>query len=62
MHADAKRLVGRTYADAPEVDGRVLLPKGAAEPGSIVEVTITAADDYELEGSLATAKAKPEKA
>ena len=43
-------------------NGRVLLPKGAAEPGSIVEVTITAADDYELEGSLATAKAKPEKA
>lgn len=48
--ADAKRLVGRTWADAPEVDGRVLLPKGAAEPGQMLDVVITGADDYELTG------------
>ncbi len=48
--AEAKRLVGRSYADAPEVDCRVLLPKDAAEPGTIVTVAITAAADYELIG------------
>jgi ribosomal protein S12 methylthiotransferase len=53
---DAKRLVARTYADAPEVDGRVLLPKGAAAPGDIVDVEITAADDYEVTGRLAAAR------
>ena len=57
---DAKRLVARSWADAPEVDGRVLLPKGAAEPGTIVSATITKAHDYELEATLApgTPKAK----
>jgi len=48
--AEAKRLVGRTHADAPEVDCRVLLPKGVAEPGAFVQVAITGADDYELTG------------
>lgn len=47
--AEAKRVVARTWADAPEVDGRVLLPKGAAEPGAMLDVTITKAHDYELE-------------
>ena len=53
---EARRLVARTYADAPEVDCRVLLPKGAAEPGDFVEVEITAADDYELTGRPLRAK------
>ena len=43
-------LVGRTWADAPEVDCRVLLPRGAAEPGDFVDARITAADDCELRG------------
>ena len=60
--ADAKRLVARTWADAPEVDGRVLLPKGSAEPGAFVEATITKASDYELTGAVAAAKVKPTKA
>jgi len=54
--ADAKRMVGRTYADAPEVDCRVLLPKGSAEPGTIVDVAITKSSDYELEGTVAAEK------
>jgi len=53
---EAKRLVGRTYADAPEVDCHVLLPKGAAEPGTFVDAEITAADDYELTGRPLRAK------
>ncbi len=65
--AEAKRLVGRTYADAPEVDCRVLLPKGAAEPGMLITATITDASEYELSGKLAAddvvklAAQKPEK-
>ncbi|HEX6813674.1 MAG TPA: 30S ribosomal protein S12 methylthiotransferase RimO [Planctomycetota bacterium] len=53
--ADAKSLVGRTFADAPEVDCRVLLPKGAAEPGTFVEAEITQAHDYELVGKVTAA-------
>lgn len=60
--ADAKRLVARTWADAPEVDGRVLLAKGSAEPGTLVDVTITGADDYELTGAVGQGKTKPKKA
>lgn len=44
---DAERLVGRTYADAPEVDGRVLLPKDSAKVGDLVRAKITSAGDYE---------------
>ncbi len=57
--ADASRLVARTWADAPEVDGRVLLPKGSAEPGRFVDATITKAHDYELTGTVGAAKVKP---
>ncbi len=49
--AEAKRVVARTWADAPEVDGRVLLPKGCAEPGAMLDVTISKAHDYELEAT-----------
>lgn len=56
--AEAKRVVARTWADAPEVDGRVLLPKGSAEPGQMLDVTITKAHDYELEGALVAADGK----
>ncbi|MCC7398552.1 MAG: 30S ribosomal protein S12 methylthiotransferase RimO, partial [Planctomycetes bacterium] len=53
---EAKRMVGRTFADAPEVDCRVLLPKAAAEAGAMLDVTITGADVYELEGRPARGK------
>ena len=57
--AEAKSLVGRTYADAPEVDCRVLLPKGAAEPGTFVAAEIEQARDYELVGQVATSRKRP---
>jgi ribosomal protein S12 methylthiotransferase len=44
---DAERMVARSYADAPEVDGRVLLAKDSAKVGDLVRAKITAADDYE---------------
>lgn len=45
--------VGRTQADAPEVDCRVLLPQQAGlVPGDLVDVEITGAQDYDLLGAL----------
>ena len=45
-------VIGRTYRDAPEVDGLVRIShKGAAPPiGEFVQVEITKAHDYDLEG------------
>ncbi|MEZ6037547.1 MAG: 30S ribosomal protein S12 methylthiotransferase RimO [Planctomycetota bacterium] len=45
-------LMGRSQADAPEVDGRVLLDAAAAEPGAIVRVELTHADDYQWRGRV----------
>ena len=48
--------IGRTRADAPEIDGVVHLDLGTAEnarPGDIVSARITGADDYDLFGELA---------
>jgi ribosomal protein S12 methylthiotransferase len=41
---------GRSRRDAPEIDGRVrLLGGGELQPGDLVEVEITGADEYDLE-------------
>ena len=46
--------IGRTKADAPEVDGVVHLTElGQAQAGDIISVNITDADDYDLFGSPA---------
>jgi ribosomal protein S12 methylthiotransferase len=42
---------GRTYREAPEVDGMVIAT-GTAVPGSIVDVHITASGDYDLFGQV----------
>lgn len=39
--------VGRSYRDAPEIDGQVLI-HAPIEPGTIQKVTITEAGDYDL--------------
>lgn len=42
---------GRSMADAPEIDGKVLLrDAGSVQPGDIINVTIEDADDYDLYG------------
>lgn len=46
--------VGRSYRDAPEVDGVVLFD-GPARPGTFVPVRITQALDYDLVGEALTA-------
>ena len=44
--------VGRSHADAPEVDCRVLLAKETAAPGDLVRAKITSAGDYEWVGEV----------
>jgi len=50
-NVDDEGAVGRTYADAPEIDGKVYL-KGATEyaPGDMVMAYIHASDAYDLHG------------
>jgi ribosomal protein S12 methylthiotransferase len=49
---DGDQALGRSMADAPEIDGRVYLPsgKGAKKlaPGTVVRARVTAADEYDL--------------
>jgi ribosomal protein S12 methylthiotransferase len=49
---DGERALGRSMADAPEIDGRVYLPAGTGarrlKTGSIVTARVTAADEYDL--------------
>jgi ribosomal protein S12 methylthiotransferase len=49
--ADGRRAVGRTYADAPEIDGVVHIAQGAGlKAGDLVQVRVTRTDDYDLWG------------
>lgn len=52
---DEEGAIGRTYADAPEIDGLVYL-NGETElqPGDFVDVLIEHADEYDLWGSKVT--------
>lgn len=43
---------GRTYADAPEVDGVVYLKDNGCRPGDMINVTITGTLDYDLVGEI----------
>jgi ribosomal protein S12 methylthiotransferase len=43
--------VGRSYRDAPEIDGMVLIP-GDLPLGKIVPVRITGAMEYDLVGEV----------
>jgi len=48
---ESGRAVGRCYADAPDVDGRVLfVAKSPCDIGDFVPVLITGADDFDLLG------------
>ena len=45
---DGVDAIGRTYADAPDIDGSVRLPECVLAPGTVLTVTIVAADVMEL--------------
>lgn len=48
---DEEGAIGRSAADAPEIDGLVILPGITdVQPGDFVEVSITAADEHDLWG------------
>jgi ribosomal protein S12 methylthiotransferase len=52
---EAELSVGRSYRDAPEIDGYVLL-SGPAPVGRMVKATIDRALDYDLAGHVTTAQ------
>ena len=48
-HVDAEGIIGRSSADAPEIDGKVYIDgEHDLAPGDFVEATVTAADEYDL--------------
>ncbi len=48
---DGKKAIGRSYADAPEIDGRVYVSNiGDAKVGDMIKVSITKSDEYDLHG------------
>jgi ribosomal protein S12 methylthiotransferase len=55
---DGGRLVGRTFRDAPEVDGFVLF-RGDAVRGDVVDVQITGAGPYDLFGDQDGVQLRP---
>jgi len=50
---DAEGAIGRSMADAPEIDGQVFVDAQQLQVGDIVEVNITDADEHDLFGVLA---------
>ncbi len=48
---DEETWIGRTYADAPEIDGAIYVKGAGLAPGAMVPVAIEARQDYDLEGS-----------
>ncbi len=49
---DDEGAVGRSMADAPEIDGQIFVDARDVQVGDIVEVNITDADEHDLFGSL----------
>ena len=49
---DGEQAIGRSMADAPEIDGRVYLPAGKGakkiKTGTIITAGVTSADEYDL--------------
>lgn len=43
-------ILGRSYRDAPDIDGLVYVSGSSAQPGSFITVTITDAREYDLVG------------
>ena len=50
---DAEGAIGRSMADAPEIDGQVFVDAQQLQVGDIVEVNITDADEHDLFGVMA---------
>lgn len=56
---DEEGAIGRTYADAPEIDGLVYLNgETNLKPGELVNVVIEHADEYDLWAAYCTTRSK----
>ncbi|MFO1092862.1 MAG: 30S ribosomal protein S12 methylthiotransferase RimO [Planctomycetaceae bacterium] len=51
---DGDTWTGRTYADAPEIDGTVVVQGQGLQPGSLIPVEIVQRQDYDLVGVAAS--------
>ena len=49
VNAEEYLLVGRTYRDAPEIDG-LAIATGTAEEGNLVSIRVTNTTEYDLIG------------
>lgn len=49
---DAATAVGRSFRDAPEIDGRVYVERCAAQPGTFVRARVTEAHPYDLVAAI----------
>jgi ribosomal protein S12 methylthiotransferase len=49
--------IGRTSADAPEIDGVIRLNGACLKPGDLVNAEVISADDYDLTGEVVLGKA-----
>ncbi|MBV1869899.1 MAG: 30S ribosomal protein S12 methylthiotransferase RimO, partial [Gammaproteobacteria bacterium] len=48
-HVDEENIFGRSWGDAPEIDGEVIIKnEWDLNPGDIFDARVTAADDYDL--------------
>ncbi|HEX6996662.1 MAG TPA: 30S ribosomal protein S12 methylthiotransferase RimO [Gammaproteobacteria bacterium] len=45
---EGDQALGRSAGDAPDIDGRVYLPRAGLRPGAIVRARVTASDEYDL--------------
>ncbi|MBI5887769.1 MAG: 30S ribosomal protein S12 methylthiotransferase RimO [Deltaproteobacteria bacterium] len=52
LQAREGRLKGRASSQAPDVDGAVCITKGMALPGTMAEVLVTGAEDYDIIGEI----------
>jgi len=50
--ANASGVIGRSYAEAPDVDGRIILPNAVASPGTYRMAKLNAARNYDMIGEL----------
>jgi ribosomal protein S12 methylthiotransferase len=54
---DGNVAIGRTSADAPEIDGVIHLLGAGLQPGDLVDAKVTGADAYDLSGEVILGKA-----
>lgn len=48
----SKLAIGRTQADAPEIDGKVIIKTDKVEPGKFIKVNIVETSEYDLVGEI----------